>query len=150
MTFLTPDDGPAWTAIRVATRWSTVRRGVEAGQQLKVAEGRLLWLLRDGQPRTLRQLAEELDLEQSTVNRQVHAALDSGLIVRSRPEDSPAYVVTVSDEGGARFRSDMARLTEVYERALAAIPRQDQDRFLQQLATFVEGLDEASHATLGP
>ncbi|KRE39027.1 hypothetical protein ASG73_01275 [Janibacter sp. Soil728] len=150
MTSLTPAHGPAWTAIRVAARWSNVRRGVEAGQQLKVAEGRLLWLLRDGQPRTLRRLAEELDLEQSTVNRQVHAALDSGIIVRSRPEDSSTYVVTMSDEGEVRFRSDVARLTSVYERALAVIPEKEQERFLEHLDAFVESLDDAARATLAP
>ena len=150
MTSLTPAEGPVWTAIRVAARWAAVRRGVEGGQLLRVAEGRMLWLLRDGQPRTLRQLAEELDLEQSTVNRQVHAALDSGIIVRSRPQDSAPYVVTMSDEGEARFRSDMGRLTSVYERALAVIPEQEQERFLEHLGAFVEGLDEASRATLVP
>lgn len=150
MTSLTPAEGPVWTAIRVAARWAAVRRGVEGGQLLRVAEGRMLWLLRDGQPRTLRQLAEELDLEQSTVNRQVHAALDSGIIVRSRPQDSAPYVVTMSDEGEVRFRTDMARLTHVYEHALAVIPEPEQERFLEHLGAFVEGLDEASRATLVP
>lgn len=150
MTSLTPADGPAWTAVRVASRWAAVRRGLEAGQQLKMAEGRLLWLLRDRQPRTLRQLAEELDLEQSTVNRQVHAALDSGVVVRSRPDDSPTYVVTISDEGEARFRFDMARLTAVHEQALSGIPAEEQERFLEQFATFTEGLDQAARATLAP
>lgn len=150
MTSLTPAEGPVWTAIRVAARWAAVRRGVEGGQLLRVAEGRMLWLLRDGQPRTLRQLAEELDLEQSTVNRQVHAALDSGIIVRSRPQDSAPYVVTMSDEGEVRFRTDMARLTHVYEHALAVIPEPEQERFLEHLGAFVEGLDDASRATLVP
>ena len=150
MTSLTPAEGPVWTAIRVAARWAAVRRGVEGGQLLRVAEGRMLWLLCDGQPRTLRQLAEELDLEQSTVNRQVHAALDSGIIVRSRPQDSAPYVVTMSDEGEVRFRTDMARLTHVYEHALAVIPEPEQERFLEHLGAFVEGLDDASRATLVP
>nr|WP_257908846.1 hypothetical protein [Janibacter limosus] len=61
MNSLTPAEGPARTAICVAARWANVRRGVEGGQLLRVADGRMLWLLRDGQPRTLRQLAEELD-----------------------------------------------------------------------------------------
>jgi DNA-binding MarR family transcriptional regulator len=150
MNSLTPAEGPAWTAICVAARWANVRRGVEGGQLLRVAEGRMLWLLRDGQPRTLRQLAEELDLEQSTVNRQVHAALDSGIIVRFRPQDSASYVVTMSDEGEARFRTDMARLTHVYEHALTVVPEPEQERFLEHLGAFVEGLDEASRATLVP
>lgn len=48
MTSLTPFSGPAWTAVRISSIWSRVRRAIEAGHRLKVAEGRLLWLLRDG------------------------------------------------------------------------------------------------------
>nr|WP_257908845.1 hypothetical protein [Janibacter limosus] len=44
----------------------------------------------------------------------------------------------------------MGRLTSVYERALAVIPEQEQERFLEHLGAFVEGLDEASRATLVP
>lgn len=140
MTSLTPDEGPAWTAIRISARWSSARRVVEGGQQLGVAEGRLLWLLRDGHPRTLRQVAEELDLEQSTVNRQVHAALDSGVIIRSRPTDSPAYVIEISARGARRFGDDLTRLMAIYERAVAAVPEAEQEAFLEHLARFVEAL----------
>ena len=56
MTSLTPEDGPTWTAVRISAYWERARRGVEAGLRLKVADGRLLWLLRDGQARTLRAL----------------------------------------------------------------------------------------------
>lgn len=142
MTSLTPADGPAWDAIRISARWSIVRRAVEAGQLLKVAEGRLLLLLRDGEPRSLRQVADALDLEQSTVNRQVHAALASGVIVRSRPDDSPTYLVEMSDEGRARFAADMDRLMGIYGAAVATIPPAEQERFLEHLAGFVAALGE--------
>ncbi|MFF5323614.1 MarR family winged helix-turn-helix transcriptional regulator [Janibacter hoylei] len=141
MTSLTPPDGPAWAAIRASAHFERVRRAIEAGQQLKVAEGRLLWLLRDGEPRSLRQIAEELDLEQSTVNRQVHAALESGVVERSRPSGSPTYLVGMSDAGRERFLADMDRLLAVYDRAVAAVPAAEQERFLEHLAAFVAALD---------
>lgn len=144
MTSLTPVEGPAWTAIKIAGRWANVRRSVEGAQQLKVAEGRLLWLLRDGQSRTLRQLAEELDLEQSTVNRQVHAALDSGVITRSRGEESPTYVVEMSEVGRERFAADLVRLMGIYGQAVTAIPEAEQERFLEHLGAFVDALGDAA------
>lgn len=149
MTSLTPPDGPAWAAIRTSAHFERVRRSVESGQQLKVAEGRLLWLLRDGEPRSLRRIAEELDLEQSTVNRQVHAALESGVVDRSRPQGSPTYVITMSEAGRSRFESDMERLLAVYDRAVAAVPLQEQDRFLEHLEAFVTALGDASAAHAG-
>lgn len=144
MTSLTPEEGPAWTAIRISSRWSSVRRCLEGAQQLKVAEGRLLWLLRDGQARTLRQIAEGLDLEQSTVNRQVHTALDSGVVRRFREEGSPTYLVAMSDEGRQRFSDDLTRLMAIYDDAVSTVPEAEQEAFLEHLAAFVEALGDAS------
>lgn len=144
MTSLTPPEGPAWTAIRISARWSIVRRAVENGQQLKVAEGRLMWLLRDGEARTLRQIAEELDLEQSTVNRQVHAALDSGVVQRYRAEDPPSWLVEMSADGRDRFTADLTRMMTVYDQAVGAVPEGEQERFLEHLASFVDALGEAA------
>ncbi|UTT66155.1 MarR family winged helix-turn-helix transcriptional regulator [Janibacter sp. CX7] len=149
-TSLTPTDGPAWTAIKVSARWERARRHVEVTQQLKVAEGRLLWLLRDGQPRSLRQIAEELDLEQSTVNRQVHAALESGVVERSRPQDSPTYVITMSEQGRDRFLADMERLLRVYGHGIAAVPAAEQERFLEHLEAFATAIGDCSQAPAGP
>lgn len=144
MTSLTPDDQPAWTVIRVSAQWANVRRVLESRLRLRVAEGRLLWLLRDGEPRTLRQIAQELDLEQSTVNRQVHSALESGVIVRFRREGSATYLVDISDEGRERFRADLAQQLDVHDRALAAIPEGDREAFLKHLTAFVAALGEGA------
>lgn len=144
MTSLTPDEGPAWTAVRISARWTRVRRTVEAGHELRVAEGRLLWLLRDGEARTLRQVAEELDLEQSTVNRQVHAALESGVIRRFRAEDHPAYLLDITDEGRRRFGADLDRQLTVHQSALDAIPPAQQQTFLDHLSAYLDALGEAT------
>ncbi|NED61636.1 MarR family transcriptional regulator, partial [Streptomyces sp. SID10244] len=50
------------------------KTNVVPGTQLEASAFAILWVLSDGRPRTLRELSEELDLEQSTVNRQVNAA----------------------------------------------------------------------------
>ncbi len=147
MTSLTPEAGPAWTAVRISAFWERARRGVEAGLELKVADGRLLWLLRDGQARTLRQVADELGLEQSTVNRQVHAALESGVIHRFREEGNNAWLLAITDEGRRRFRTDLDRQLEVHQRALDAVPEDQQADFLAHLRAYVDAIGEAAAET---
>lgn len=147
MTSLTPEDGPAWTAVRISAYWERARRGVETGLELKVADGRLLWLLRDGQARTLRQVADELGLEQSTVNRQVHSALESGVIRRFREERNPAWLLAITDEGRRRFRTDLDRQLEVHQRALDAVPAEQRAAFLTYLRAYVEAIGQAATET---
>lgn len=149
MTSLTHDDDPAWTAIRVSARWADVRRSIESGSRLRVAEGRLLWLMRDGEARTLRQVAEALDLEQSTVNRQVHAALDSGTLRRFRPDGGSAYLLEVTDLGWRRLQADLEDQFRRHRRALAAIPEEERSRFLDRLADYVDALGEAPGTSAG-
>ena len=116
--------------LRMARR----RSHVDPDSILEVSAFNLLWILSDGRPRTLRQLTDAMQLEQSTVNRQVHAALESGVVERSRPSGSPTYLVGMSVEGRERFLADMDRLLAVYDRAVAAVPAAEQERFLENLA----------------
>lgn len=125
-------------------QWDAARRRVDAEQQLKVAEGRLLWLLQDRRPRTLREIAEALHLEQSTVNRQVNAALAAGLLTRSRSGDGSAYRVAASRAGREKFHADVERHTALQATALAGIPAEERDAFLRHLATYVEALNVAA------
>ena len=70
-------------ALRVAAAVSALanaRRSAESRSRLGKANNRLLWLFTDLRPRTLKQIAEDLALEQSTANRQVNAALSAGIL----------------------------------------------------------------------
>lgn len=144
MTTMSTDDEVAWAVIRVSAHWDAARRQAEAGQQLKIADGRLLWLLRDAQPRTLRQIAVELQLEQSTVNRQVNAAIDAGLLTRSRIEPDGAYRLAPSPEGRQKFEADFARQIQLQNHALASIPAHEREQFLRYLSTYVDALNTAA------
>ncbi|MFD6137837.1 MarR family winged helix-turn-helix transcriptional regulator, partial [Isoptericola sp. NPDC060257] len=79
------------------------RRLAEHRSPLGTADGRLLWLLSDGRPRTLREIAEALRLEQSTVNRQVNGALAAGLLRRFTAPGRSARLLEPTEEGLARF-----------------------------------------------
>ncbi len=58
-------------------------------------------------PRTLRALAQDLQLDQSTINRQVHAVIGHGYAERYDDPDSPAMLVRATPEGEAAYRADV-------------------------------------------
>lgn len=151
MTRITIDDAdPAWAAIRTGSRWESARREAECGQHLGRADGRLLWLFSDGEARTLAETAEALCLEQSTVNRQVNAALSAGLLRRFREEGRPSYLLEASPQGRERFSHDRSRQMHLHERALAAIPEGERAVFLEQLDHFVQAYADAVQDASGP
>ena len=118
------------------------RRVVEARTSLTTAELRLLWLLSDGRARTQRDISTELNLEQSTVNRQVNAALRAGHVERLSAESGPAVLVATG-EGRRRYDADVEALMKLLGAALHVLGA-DQERFLILLATFVEAYREAA------
>lgn len=136
----------AFTAVRVGARWDRTRRRMETRQKLGTAEGRLLWLLRD-EPLTLKQIAERSGLEQSTVNRQVNAALEAGLLDRTRPADGAAYLISATPAGASAFQADLGRQLRAHRAAVEAVPAAHRAQFLAHLDAFVSRLEEALSET---
>jgi len=131
-----------WEITTLVAQLDRERHTAEHHSHLRVADGRLMWLLSDRQPRTLREVSEALKLEQSTVNRQVNAALKGGLLRRSREPGQPAGLVTVTDEGLARFEADLALHLGLFETALGTLGEAEQGQFLTLLRRFVDGYAE--------
>lgn len=84
------------------------RPGFVAGTELEASAYKLLWILSDGRARTLRELADELDLELSTINRQVNGAIRSGLLERFAVPDHPSRPVRPTAEGTRLYEHDSA------------------------------------------
>jgi len=122
------------------------RRLAGPRQRLGVAEGRLLWLLIDRGPRTLRQVAADLELEQSTVNRQVNAAIGAGLVRRYREPGVPAQLLAPTDEGRAVFGSDVERMLGLYRAGLDELGPKDADQLVALLDRFVAAYGRVVHA----
>ena len=134
---------PSWRLAAALARLDRAQRAAEAGASLGVADARLMWLFSDREPRTLRQVSEALGLEQSTVNRQVNAALASGLLRRSRDPGQPAHLVDATEEGLERFSRDLEQHLGRLDDALSALPEQHREAFPELLLTFVDALAEA-------
>lgn len=119
------------------------RRALEAQLHLSTSELRILWLFSDERPRTLREIAGSLRLEQSTVNRQVNAAHAAGLLDRSRPAGGSAYVFFATAAGVAAFEKDLITSLGAYEAALQKLGPDDSAVFLETMRRFLAVYPEA-------
>lgn len=111
------------------------RRVLEQRMDLGTADIRLLWLLADERPRTMREISEALSLEQSTVNRQVNAALEHGLVHRSTEPGQAARLVTATSAGRDALERDIDAVMGVFDRALGTLG-EDAETFVALLGRF--------------
>lgn len=142
-------DDPGGTADRrmawLLARADVARRMVGQRGALGAADRRLLWLLVDGRARTLREVSSDLGLEQSTVNRQVNAALADGLLRRYRDGGGGAYLLEPTPAGRAAFESDVSSTLAAYAAGLGALEPDEVDRLLVLLERFVDAYAAAAH-----
>jgi DNA-binding MarR family transcriptional regulator len=118
------------------------------GSRLDTSAFRLLWLLTEGPPRTLRELAEEMQLDQSTVNRQVNAAIKHGLVERYAVSGSSSRLLRPTDSGRAAYLHDGALRAEVYHQVLDELGPGRAEALVAELRELNDGLDRA-HSRLG-
>ena len=125
------------------------RSQVYPGSALDTSAFRLLWLLTEGPPRTLRELADELQLEQSTVSRQVNAAIGHGLVERYAVPGSPSRLLRPTEAGRAAYVRDGALRAEVYNAVLDELGPERAEALVAELRELNDGLDRA-HSRLRP
>lgn len=145
----TPTELPRGRALAAClVEVNRVQHGVEQRLRLGTAEMRLLWLLSDGEPRTLRAIAEALGLEQSTVNRQVNAAARAGRVERSASDETQALLVAPTAEGLTLFEEDIDFALGLYETALGELgdagSGQLVDLFQRFTAAYASAYDRAT------
>lgn len=119
------------------TRLDKERRTQEGAQRLGTADLRLLWLLADERSRTLREIADDLGLEQSTVNRQVNAALGAGLLERTRRPEGSAYEFIRTAHGKQTFDEVSSVSMGAYAAALHELGEADAEHLVTLLQRFL-------------
>lgn len=119
------------------------RRHEYAGTLLETSAFRLLWVLDDGEPRTLRRLAADLDLEQSTVNRQVNAAISAGWLERYDVPGSASKLVRPTAAGAEAFRHDGLIRAATIRAALDEIGPERAEVLIEVLRAFNDAWDAA-------
>ncbi len=124
-------------------RVSARRTTAYAGSVLDSSAFRILWVLSESGPMTLRELSEELQLERSTINRQVNAAIRHGHLERLEDEGSVAPRVRPTDEGRAAYLHDGRLRGAAYSRALADLGVDRAGQMVDTLRDFNDSLDRA-------
>jgi len=124
-------------------RLSRRRAQTYPGSRLDTSAFRLLWLLTEGPPRTLRELADELQLDLSTVNRQVNTAIKHGLVERYAVADSTSRLLRPTEAGRAAYVHDAAPRAEVYDAVLDELGTERAGALVAELRELNDGLDRA-------
>lgn len=101
----------------------------------------ILWVLADGRSRTLRELTVDLDLEQSTVNRQVNAAIKNGYLERIDVEGSLSKHIQPTELGRDTFRHDGQLRVDRLTRVFADLAPGDPESLCRQLRAFNDAYD---------
>jgi DNA-binding MarR family transcriptional regulator len=125
--------------MRLGRRRSTVY----ADAVLETSAFRLLWMLTEGEPRTVRELAEELQLDQSTVTRQVNAAIAHGLVERYAVPGSHSRLLRPTEAGAAAYLHDAGLRAAVFAGAMDVLGPQRSEELVGLLRAFNDAMDDA-------
>ena len=111
------------------------------GEELDFAAILLLKALLHGGPMRLSGLAASLDLDASTVSRQVRHLEDRGLLERtSDPDDGRASRITLSDQGRVRLEAGARRRRAMVAQLLEHWPDRDREQLRVLLNRLLDDL----------
>lgn len=129
-------------------RASRRRSVAPPGSRLESSAFRILWLLVEAGPRSLQELAHDLQLERSTVNRQVNAALRHGLVERFVVPGRAGRHLRPTPAGLEDYQHDAALRGEVFAEVLGELGATRSRRLLEDLHAFNDAYDRAQDRLL--
>lgn len=116
-----------------------------AGAILESSAFNILWRLWEG-PHTLRELSVELELEQSTVNRQVNAAIKHGYVERFAVEGSASKLLRPTDTGREAFVHDANMRADRLRRVFDDLAPGSPGALLRELRAYNDAYERAVRA----
>ena len=111
------------------------------GALLESSAFRILWRLDEKGPLTQRELADELHLELSTINRQVNSALRQGLVERDPAPGRGASPVRPTEAGRTAYLHDGRLRADVIARAIEDLGEQRTRDMVASLHAFNDAVD---------
>lgn len=137
-------DEPATAEEAVMVTLALLGRRMRArlpGEELDFAAILLLKALMHGGPMRLSALAASLDLDASTVSRQVRHLEDRGLLERtSDPDDGRASRITLSEQGRIRLEAGARRRRALVAQLLEHWPDRDREQLRVLLNRLLDDL----------
>lgn len=125
-------------------RVSRLRAASYPGSLLENSAFRILWLLVERGPLELRELAEELQLERSTVTRQVNAAIGHGHLERYDEAGRAGRLLRPTPAGEAAYRHDGELRADRLTTALADLGSDRAQGLVEDLRAFNDALDRTA------
>ena len=126
------------------------RREPSSSMVLDASAYKILWLVVEHGPHTLRGLASYLQLDQSTINRQVHAVIGHGHVERYDDPDSSAMLVRATEAGEAAYRHDAEIRSEGLRSVVNTLGERSAADLASGLSRLNDAIDEAVEASLPP
>ena len=111
------------------------------GALLELSAFRLLWFVVEHGPRSMREIEDGLQLEQSTVSRQVNAALRHGLIRRTPSADQHHRLIEATEEGRRSYEHDSGLRALAYRTALTELGARHVEELVTSLRAFNDVFD---------
>ena len=116
---------------------------VHPGAVVDLSAFKILWLLTETGPMSMKRLAGELLLDQSTVSRQVKAAIDHGLIERFDDKQTSSRQLRPTARGVETYAREAGLRAAVIREALETMGVHRASLFVAELAAFNDALDAA-------
>lgn len=113
------------------------------GSQLENSAFRILWMLEESGPRTLRELSDGLQLERSTLTRQVGAAVEQGYVEHVPGAGRSGRRIRPTSQGRRAYRHDAGLRRAKYAEALDQLGPDRAATMVESLRTFNDALDRA-------
>ncbi|WP_188113248.1 MarR family winged helix-turn-helix transcriptional regulator [Nocardioides humilatus] len=104
---------------------------------------KILWLLVETGPMTLKEIGEQLQLEQSTINRQVNSAIDRGLAERALTPGQTARTVRATAAGEDDYRHDAGLRAAAMREALGELGPDHAATVIAGLGSLNDAFDRA-------
>lgn len=143
------NDADIWPSQLYADLVSELRRmnrrrvNEYADAELEDSAFAILLTLSDGQSRTLRELSCALHLEQSTINRQVNAAINHGYLERYAVDGQASRLIRPTAAGSAAFYRDGMLRVERLNRVLDDLRPGTPEGLLLELRAYNDAYDRA-------
>ena len=143
------DDELVQSVGREVLRLSRRRVLAPTGAELDQSVFRILWAVAEGGPLSMRELERELQVEQSTVSRQVKGAVAQGLVELELTPGRRERLVRLTPEGTRAYQRDGNLRLEVFRRTLDRLGRERVESLVRDLAELNDAIEESYSAPAG-